>query len=270
MFSVVIPAYNCGSTIEIVLDSVINQTRFDLIEEIIIINDGSTDCTEKVVLNYINNHKDLNIIYEYQDNLGVSKTRNKAINKSKAEWIALIDADDIWLPNKIEVQAEVIKANPQIQFLGSQYPVKIFFKKKYGGLIKITPKQLCFRNMPSTPSVVFNRKKGIELGLFDENQKYGEDIRFFQKFMLIDSYYILVKDLIRISIGKEFFAQAGLSSNLKKMHEGRNACVKELKELGLISVVFMSFILFINEFKYIRRVIQKKWNILKYNLLKKY
>lgn len=264
MFSVIIPAYNCEKTIERVIDSVKNQTRFDLIEEVIIINDGSTDQTDEVIQNYMMNNVNLNIIYEYQKNVGVSKTRNRAIKMAKADWIALLDSDDIWLPNKIELQAKILRDNPQILFLGTQYPVKFLFKRINKGLIKITPKQLCIRNLPSTPSVVFDRKKGIELGLFDEQRMFGEDILFFQKFMLEDSYYILVKDLIRISIGKDFFAQTGLSSDLKKMHEGRNNSVRDLNKMGLISNSYMKFILLFNQLKYIRRILQKKINSIKY------
>lgn len=56
MFSVVIPAYNCEKTIEKVLDSVKDQTRFDLIEEIIVLNDGSTDRTDQIITDYLSRH----------------------------------------------------------------------------------------------------------------------------------------------------------------------------------------------------------------------
>lgn len=261
MYSVIIPAYNCENTIEEALDSVINQSRYDLITEIIIINDGSEDNTENVILNYIKKDKNSKIRYFSQNNHGVSYTRNRAIRMANDKWIALIDADDIWLSNKIERQTEVVNGNSEICFLGSIYPFKILLRKKYSGLIKLTPKQLCIRNMPSTPSVIFKKDIGIELGLFNEEQNYGEDIRFFQKFLLKDSYYILVDNLIKISIGKKFFAQSGLSSNLKKMHEGRKTSIRELYELGLINNRFKIFISIFNEFKYIRRVFLRKLNV---------
>lgn len=262
MFSVVIPAYNCEKTIVEVLDSVKNQSRYDLVKEIFVVNDGSTDETKQRIKNYMKSNSYMNIIYIEQENSGVSETRNRGIRLASAEWIALLDADDIWLPNKLEVQKAIIDNNPQICFLGSMYPVKFLLKKYYSGLLKLTPQQLCIRSMPSTPSVVFKREVGIELGLFDKNKKYAEDISFFQKFFLKDSYYIVVEDLIRISIGKEYFAQNGLSSNLKKMHEGRNRSVKDLYELGLISRRYKYFILFFNQFKYYRRTIQKSINFI--------
>lgn len=262
MFSVVIPAYNCANTITEVLDSVIKQTRMDLIEEIIVINDGSKDNTDEVITKYCEEHKDICIKYFKQNNHGVSYTRNRGIKAAKGEWIALLDADDIWLPNKIERQSSVIKTNRNICFLGSSYPVKFIFKTYREGLIKISPQQLCIRYMPSTPSVIFKRQVGIELGLFDETINYGEDINFFQKFFLKDSYYILAEDLIRISIGKKFFNESGLSSHLKEMRDGREQNFFELKRMGLISYPFYWMMMIFSRIKYFRRIILRRANII--------
>jgi glycosyltransferase involved in cell wall biosynthesis len=264
MFSVVIPAYNCENTIEKTLNSVKSQTRFDLIDEIIVINDGATDGTDRIIKKYISENKDMNIRYIIQDNHGVSYTRNKGIRIAEGDWIALLDSDDLWKHNKIERQYEMIQQNPNMLFLGSTYPLKILVGKKRG-LYKLSAKQLCIRSMPTTPSVVFNRKAGIELGLYNEKMRYCEDINFFQKFLLKDSYYILAEDLVEISIGKDFFAQTGLSSNLKEMHRGRNKNTMELYRLGLISFPFMITMQMMNQLKYIRRVLIKKYACLKHN-----
>ena len=109
MFSVVIPAHNCAKTVTQVLDSVKNQTRADLIEEIIIINDGSTDETAAVISQYVAKHPTMPIVFMNQENLGASATRNKAIRMAKAEWIALLDADDLWMSHKIERQYDLRK-----------------------------------------------------------------------------------------------------------------------------------------------------------------
>lgn len=267
MFSVVIPAYNCEKTIIQTLESVANQTRIDLIEEIIIINDGSSDSTENVIHKYIADNKNLTIRYYKQDNHGVSYTRNKAINLANAEWIALLDSDDIWLSNKIERQYENIMDNPKIVFWGSWYPLKILFRNRTG-LCKLSAKELCIRNMPNTPSVVFKKDVGVELGLFDINMKYCEDINFFQKFLLKDSYYVLAEKLIEISVGKSFFMQSGLSSNLKQMHLGRNRNTRELCEMKLISKPYMYVMLTMNQLKYWRRITQKKLLDAKYKIRK--
>lgn len=252
MFSVVIPAYNCEKTIERVLDSVMAQTRFDLITEIIVINDGSTDNTDAVIKDYIKRKPGNKINYIIQENHGVSYTRNKGIRIAEGEWIALLDSDDVWNPVKIERQYEVIASNQDIKFLGCQYPLKVLLKKRTG-LVKLTPKELCLRSMPTTPSVVFERKAGVELGLYNESMRYSEDINFFQKFLSLDSYYILAEDLVTIGIGKEFYGQSGLTANIRQMHLGRNRNVRELYEAGLISKRYMILMLAFNQIKYMRR-----------------
>ena len=154
MFSVIVPAYNCEKTITLTLDSILRQTRIDLIDEVIIVNDGSTDNTKQVLEEYLNNCNVLIYRLINQDNSGVSKARNRGIREAKSEWIALIDSDDIWHENRIERQVKVLEENPHIVFLGSSYPVQIYFSNYYYGLHKISAKQLCLRNFPCTPSVV--------------------------------------------------------------------------------------------------------------------
>lgn len=254
MFSVVIPAYNCEKTIYGALESVRSQSKYELVEEIIVINDGSTDSTDKVVCDYIKEHQEVNIVYIKQNNHGVSHARNTGIKKAKGEWIALLDSDDEWAPNKLERQSEIVnsdKLQNRIFFLGSMYPLKIISEKK--GLYKLSARELCIRNMPNTPSVIFKRSTGIELGLFDENRKYVEDIQFFQKFLLKDSYYVLAENLVSVNMGKRYFAEKGLSSNLFQMHKGRNKNTYELYKMGLISKSYLNLMLCLNWFKYLRR-----------------
>lgn len=260
MFSVIIPVYNCERTIKKVLDSVVNQTRFDLIEEIIIINDGSTDMSDSIIKQYITSHKNVCFKYRTQSNHGVSYARNRGIRLAAAEWIALLDGDDLWKSNKLERQAKVIQAFEEIKFLGAFYPVQFLGKKYRSGLYQLTPRQLCIRNMPNTPSVVFHKDTGIKLGLYNEERKYGEDIEFYQKFFLVDSYYVLAENLVEVSFDKDFFAEKGLSSHLKEMHQGRNANTVELYQMKLIGFPFMIFMLVINQLKYARRLIENQIN----------
>lgn len=90
--SVIVPAYNCEETISQTLDSILSQKSKDL--EIIIVNDGSTDNTEKICLEYCS--KNPNVKYFKKSNSGVSETRNLGIEKSVGEYIAFLDSDDVW------------------------------------------------------------------------------------------------------------------------------------------------------------------------------
>ena len=231
--SVIVPAFNCEKTIEKALNSVLEQTRYDLVEEIIIVNDGSLDHTDEVIRTYIECHQKAPFIYLQQRNHGVSYTRNRAIREAKGEWIALLDADDLWKPSKLEKQFEIIKSNHSIKFLGTYPNIKFIFTEKKG-LYQLNARELCIRSMPLSSSVIFHRKTGIQLGLFNEEMKYGEDFNFFQKFLLLDSYFVLGEDLLETDFGKKFYAQSGLSSHLYQMHLGRNRNTNELFQMGLI------------------------------------
>lgn len=102
--SAVMPAYNAEKYIARALDSVLGQSR--PADEIIVIDDGSTDGTAEIVKGYGDK-----IRYLYQDNAGVSAARNKGIQESSCNWISFIDSDDEWLPENIEMLEGVVKRN---------------------------------------------------------------------------------------------------------------------------------------------------------------
>ena len=116
MISVIIPVFNAEDTIVDCINSVISQTRCDLIDEILVIDDGSTDRTVQEIEHSINS--DLVRVVS-KANGGVSSARNEGIRLSQGSWIALLDSDDIWLSNKIEKQYEKIMYYPEIKFIGT-------------------------------------------------------------------------------------------------------------------------------------------------------
>lgn len=102
--SVVIPAKNRAKTLPYCLESILNQTYS--VNEIIVVDDNSSDDTKAVVGSYAKR----GVRYEKLENArGAQAARNHGINASKYEWIAFQDSDDRWLPNKMEVQIEVLK-----------------------------------------------------------------------------------------------------------------------------------------------------------------
>lgn len=107
MFSVIIPVYNGAKYIDNSVESVFNQTYSDW--ELIIVNDGSNDSTADVLKKY-ENHSKIRVIH--QSNAGVSVARNNGFKASQGEYIAFLDADDIWHTNHLEVMADLIKKYP--------------------------------------------------------------------------------------------------------------------------------------------------------------
>ena len=132
-FSVMICCYNSERYLSETLDSVVSQTYKNW--EIVAINDGSSDDTEKILMNYKNDG--IPITYHKQTNQGFASARNKAIELAKGDWIAIIDHDDICLPNRLEVQIEHIKNNfsgVDIYLDTSQKTYKFF--EKFGFVVK--------------------------------------------------------------------------------------------------------------------------------------
>lgn len=111
MFSVVIPLYNKAAHIKQTLESVLNQTFADF--EIVVVNDGSTDNSRDIVLGM----GDPRIRLIDQDNAGVSAARNRGIEAARNPWIAFLDADDLWKPNKLEAVADAISTNENITWM---------------------------------------------------------------------------------------------------------------------------------------------------------
>jgi glycosyltransferase involved in cell wall biosynthesis len=104
--SVVIPTHNRCVLLERAIGSVLGQTR--PADEIIIIDDGSTDGTGELV-----QKKYPALVYFYQENKGISSARNAGIEKARGEWIAFLDSDDTWLPRKLEYQQKALQAMPE-------------------------------------------------------------------------------------------------------------------------------------------------------------
>jgi glycosyltransferase involved in cell wall biosynthesis len=106
--SVIVPAYNAARYIGDALESLLSQTRVP--DEIIIVNDGSTDETRQVVTKY----KDSRIEYVEQQNGGISSARNRGMQRASGDYIAFLDADDRWRKTMLEKQLAVLEHDPTL------------------------------------------------------------------------------------------------------------------------------------------------------------
>jgi glycosyltransferase involved in cell wall biosynthesis len=113
--SVIMAAHNEGNFLENSIESILNQSFSDF--EIIIVDDCSTDSTPNI-LNKFQNDKRI-IILKNTSNLGASISRNKALQKAKGKYIAIMDADDVSLPERLQKQYDFLEANPDIFLVGS-------------------------------------------------------------------------------------------------------------------------------------------------------
>lgn len=255
--SIIIPTYNSSRTIVRTLDSIKNQTRLDLITEILIVNDGSTDETVNLVEDYKKKHAYLPICLIDKENGGVSTARNVGLMNAKGSWIGLCDADDEWLPNKLEVQHNIIINNEYIDFIGGNHTdeeLKIF-GKKITCLHKATLKELCVKMYPQTSTVLFKKKIFDEIGGYDEKRRYGEDGQYFMKICDKYNYYYHPEKVVEYDGGKIGFGGSGLSGNLYGMQDGQRKNISELMQANKISMSFYLFIKIFIELKYLRRCV---------------
>lgn len=109
--SVVIPAYNAESCVGRAIRSVLAQTH--PVREVIVVDDGSRDTTAGVVQGF-----SAPVRYVYQPNAGVSAARNHGIREASGDWVAFLDADDEWLPEKLKRQMELLTARPNLRWCG--------------------------------------------------------------------------------------------------------------------------------------------------------
>jgi glycosyltransferase involved in cell wall biosynthesis len=109
--SIIIPAFNADRYIERAVESVLGQTYRPL--EVIVVDDGSTDMTRA----RIHRFRDPRLIYVYQDNAGQGSARNNGIRRSRGTYLAFLDADDQYLPSKIETEVEFLRQHPRYRIV---------------------------------------------------------------------------------------------------------------------------------------------------------
>jgi glycosyltransferase involved in cell wall biosynthesis len=114
LISVIIPSYNSARFVPQAVQSVIEQTYSPV--EVIVVDDGSTDDTRERLV-----PQNGRIRYVYQSNGGLSKARNHGINEAQGELIAFLDADDQWLPEKLQKQWECLRANPDAPLVHTDF-----------------------------------------------------------------------------------------------------------------------------------------------------
>jgi glycosyltransferase involved in cell wall biosynthesis len=171
--SVIIPTYNRAGVLPRALDSVISQSH--AADEIIVVDDGSTDETEAVIRSAY-----LDITYLKQNNLGVSAARNLGIRHATGDWIALLDSDDSWLPEKLEAQRDRLLQDPdhrlchteEIWIRNGNRVNQMNKHRKYGGDIYSHCLPLC---VISPSSAVIHHSLLEDVGLFDEELPACED-----------------------------------------------------------------------------------------------
>lgn len=208
--SVIIPVYNRVKSIGRALDSVLKQTYQP--KEIIVVDDGSTDGT----VDYIReNYPQVTVLT--QANQVPSAARNRGIAHSTGEWVALLDSDDIWLPDKLRAQVQIIEKNPGLGMIGSRR-----YKNCYDYDEQVVKRPVAravsfFHFLKQTTchtSTVLLRREALEkVGLFDEKLPAAEDVDLWVR---IAYHYKVVQ--VRQHLTAVFVSKDSISLSRKKTY----------------------------------------------------
>lgn len=203
MFSIIIPAYNAEKCINRCIQSIMNQTFQDY--EVIVINDGSTDCTEAVVKKLCGPK----IHLFNQKNGGVSVARNNGIKHATKNYICFLDSDDEWKGNHLQLLYEAIHMFPEKKFFVTLSETELldgtivrqkslegynkpFFVKDFLEFEIRNGYQKCFNtNCVCTKTDVFTK-----YGYFEEGEKISEDVDMWNRIMLYEGKVIIPTETV--------------------------------------------------------------------------
>jgi len=201
--TVLMPAYNAGKYIGEAIASVLEQSFTDF--ELLIINDGSTDDTEKIIRSF----KDPRIVLISQENKGVSAALNLGLSHARANYIARFDADDICLPNRLKVQYDFITAYPEYTIIGSAVEYMdadghYIFTHHPEGHLNEEIQQLKYTICPFIHSSVFYKKDAVvNNGGYNEHAYTYEDHFLWVNILKNEKACNLSQALIKVRLNPE-------------------------------------------------------------------
>ena len=224
--SVVIPAYNRAATIGRAIASVSKQTVAP--HEIIVVDDGSDDATAEVVKTYDG------VLLLRQNHQGVSAARNNGAMMSEGEWIAFLDSDDAWMPDKLEKQIRFHETHPELPISytderwirnGKEVPVAAKFAKYEGDIF-----ERCLDDCIVAPSSVMVKKVFFDrFGGFDESFEVCEDYELWLR-MAHETPFGLIGEKLIVKYGGH---ADQLSRRYRAMDRWRVRALEKLRENGI-------------------------------------
>ena len=202
LFSVIMPIYNVGKYLDESITSVINQTiGFEENIQLILINDGSTDKSEKICKKYLEQYPD-NIIYQYQENAGVSNARNEGIKYINSKYTIFFDPDDVWDKNAFKEFDNFFTSNEDVKLATARVftfgrkstkyePHILDYKYKRSKVVYINKNYDYPEMLVSKTCFLSDFIKGIK---FNEQVRFSEDLVFINELILKEEKYGVVRE----------------------------------------------------------------------------
>jgi len=196
LISVVMSVYNDESYLAYALESIIDQTFKDW--ELVIINDGSTDNTEKIIYSYMKKTTKIRLINN-ESNIGLSASLNKGILASRSDIILRVDSDDVNLPDRFSRQFDYLRRNIDIDVVGSSAYL-INDKGESIGLVNVPTLHneivslSFFHTFFLHPSVAIRRSFFDRVGLYDDTFRRGQDKELWMRGRDLGSHYANIEE----------------------------------------------------------------------------
>ena len=235
LISIIVPAYNSARYLAEALDSALAQNYEP--KELIVVDDGSTDETSQIIARYGNRLEALR-----QPNQGSAVARNAGIAASRGEYIAFLDADDLWLPDKLCVQARYLDRHPEVGMVYSRWdvqeesaltPARADYRhqaengidpERSGWLYN----QLLFDCIVHTTTVVLRRSIAERVGPFDARYRRGQDYDYWLRVSRLTEIHCIARVL---SVYRQ--RQGSITNSLHPMNYGYEVLSSAIARFGV-------------------------------------
>jgi len=253
--SVVIPCFRCESTIKRAIDSVVQQTHKPV--EVILVEDNSGDDTLEVLQALAEQYPDWIKIIALSENQGVANARNIGWSAATQRYIAFLDADDAWHPQKIDIQTTYMKAHPEVALCGHAHRVVDHSAvlpdwQVQTSVAESFPKwSWLLSNKFVTPSVMVRRDIYHN---FSQNQRHMEDYRLWLE-LVCRGQVVTKLSAELVAIYKSPFGVSGLSAQLWPMEKGDLSNYQRLYDNHYINLAQWLGLSLYSILKFVRRLV---------------
>lgn len=253
MITVVIPAYNAAEFIADCLASVASQTFTDF--DVVVVDDGSTDETARIAHSILLSRKFRSMRILSKPNGGVSSARNAGVLAAEGEWVAFLDSDDTWHPEKLRKQVDFLKENPSVDFVGcNRNDEEPYFIFRGRSNVLIPEWKLYLKMYPQTSTALIKKSLLLDAGLYDESMRYAEDGDLWLRLAAKGNIHVINESLVVTGGWKANYGASGLSANLPRMHAGVLVSLRKAHAEGRVGIVACVLLTLLELVKYRRRL----------------
>jgi len=255
--SVVIPCFRCATSIVGAVESIEQQSIKPA--EVILVDDSSGDETLVILQDIASKHAGWIKIIELKKNLGAGSARNAGWGVASQPYIAFLDADDSWHPEKLSIQYEYMRNKPEISLCGhyciqSNYSDTPHVIEKRPSIKRISKYKLLFRSPFNTPSVMLKRDIPFR---FKEGKRYSEDLLLLQQ-IAFSGLQIVRMEATLAYFHKPLYGAAGLSAQLGKMEKGELDNLTAMRKENNIGYLLFSAAYAFSAIKFVKRLVVTK------------